>query len=177
MGQNCCAENKYDKSRSYMDSMDVSSTKLGKYEDRPSIRAHNTPDKENYSNRRNVQEVKLEKFMKRHKVNQLLYYSKGGLFESYICGAVSAGGRRNESSPEKKQTRNRLVQAIKIERGTQQKALEKIQQLQGLDSNRVEPVLEGFSSEGRVFIANRFIGQGYRDLYMLANIRGCLSED
>ena len=74
MGQNCCGENKGDKTRSYMDSMDGSITSLGKYKNRPSIRSHKTPDTVGASNshRRNVQEVKLEKFMKINKVNHLL---------------------------------------------------------------------------------------------------------
>ena len=45
MGQNCCAENKNDKSRAYMESMDGSATTLGKYANRPSIVAHTTPTK------------------------------------------------------------------------------------------------------------------------------------
>lgn len=110
MGQNCCAENKNDKSRDYMTAIDG----LGKYQNRPSIRADKTPTADGgaSANKRNIQEVKLEKFMKRHRVNQLLYYSKGGLFESYVCGSVGgSNNRRNESSAQKKkdQIRNRLV--------------------------------------------------------------------
>ena len=74
--------------------------------------------------------MKLEKFMKRHKVNQLLFYSKGGLFESYVCGSVNAGVQTSDvSSPKKKAVRNRLVQSIKISREVQRDALGKIEQL------------------------------------------------
>ena len=37
-------------------------------------------------------------------------------------------------------------------------------------------MLDAFHSESRVFILNNFSGQGNRDLYMLANIRGNFSE-
>ena len=37
-------------------------------------------------------------------------------------------------------------------------------------------MLDWFLDGSRVFMLSEFIGQGYKDLYMLANIRGALSE-
>ena len=54
--------------------------------------------------------------MQRHKVTQLLYNSKGGLFESYLCGKVGGGNGRQKGG--KKPPQNRLVQSIKVNRET-----------------------------------------------------------
>ena len=65
---------------------------------------------------------------------------------------------------------------MKITRDNLKKAQERIDKLQTLDQNEIEPLLDAFHSESRVFILNNFSGQGNRDLYMLANIRGNFSE-
>ena len=52
----------------------------------------------------------------------------------------------------------------------------KIKQVQKLDSREVEPLLDHFVSQNKMFLVTNFIGQGYRDLFQLACIRQYLSE-
>ena len=44
------------------------------------------------------------------------------------------------------------------------------------DNKYIDCMLDWFLDGSRVFMLSEFIGQGYKDLYMLANIRGALSE-
>ena len=121
---------------------------------------------------------KLEKFMNRHKLERLVYNSKGGLFESYLCATKGTNTRQEQygsKSPQKK-SKLKVLQSMKITRDNLKKAQERIDKLQTLDQNEIEPLLDAFHSESRVFILNNFSGQGNRDLYMLANIRGNFSE-
>ena len=64
----------------------------------------------------------------------------------------------------------------KLARDSFRKAQEKITKLQKLDPLRVEPLLQVFFSSGCLYLVNKFIDQGWNDLYRLANIRTTFSE-
>ena len=41
----------------------------------------------------------------------------------------------------------------------------------------IDCMKEAFETNNRVFVVHEFLGQGYKDLYMLANIKGSFSEN
>ena len=80
---------------------------------------------------------KLEKFMNRHKLERLVYNSKGGLFESYLCATKGTNARQEQYGGNKggtqKKSKLKVLQSMKITRDNLKKAQERIDKLQTLE--------------------------------------------
>ena len=93
--------------------------------------------------------------MNHHKFERLVYSSKGGFFESYLC--VTKSSNIMLKGP-KKRSRNKVLQSIKVTRDILGEAQERLNKMQGFDENKVEPMLDAFHSASQVFIVTNFIG-------------------
>ena len=107
----------------------------------------------------------------------MLTHCNGGLVETYICHPNSQGFSKSRE-------RSVLVQSIEIQSDSgldtsMLRAEHNIAQVMELDQKQgksLDCMREYYMGAHRVFIVNDFIGQGYKDLYMLANIKGSFSE-
>lgn len=96
----------------------------------------------------------------------------GGIVENYICQSKE----KNSNG----KARARLVQSIEMgnERVVMNSAEHKLGLIQDLDNNlkTIDFMKEFICTHNKIFVVHDFLGQGYKDLYMLANIKGNFSE-
>ena len=72
--------------------------------------------------------------MNRHKLERLVYNSKGGLFESYLCATKGTNTRQEQyGNKTPKKSKLKVLQSMKITRDNLKKAQERIDKLQTLD--------------------------------------------
>ena len=115
----------------------------------------------------------LGTFMKSYLVDKLASNCHGGIVENYICQPVSGNALGEKKRPQ-------LVQSIEMgsEKLAMAVATHKLALAMDLDPSvkTVDCMKEFYESGNRMFVVHDFIGQGYKDLYMLANIKGSFSE-
>ena len=94
-----------------------------------------------------------EKFFKKHEIKGLIYSSRSGLYENYLCLGYS---NSREGGPVR-DIKRKMLQTIKLEKSCLQIAQEKLTTLMSLDDQIVEPLLDSFYDNGNLYLVNRYI--------------------
>ena len=125
-------------------------------------------------------DFKIESFTSHYAVQGLVYESRSGLYENYICTKrnLKEDSEYNREGGPKSRTKGNLylLQSIKIDEKNLKQADSKLKTLINLEPSIVEPLIKAFYSDGNLFLINRYIDQGRSDLFFLANMRQSFSE-
>ena len=82
--------------------------------------------------------------MKKYHVQDLVFNSFAGLYESYLCQAYNTGEEI-------------LLQSLPLNPNEARFAQEKILQLMSLDPSRIETFDHAYHSNNHIYIANKYI--------------------
>ena len=108
--------------------------------------------------------------MKKHDVQELVFNSKGGQYESYLC----ITHQRNEGGPIKQSNSAKLLgakllQCLKIKKDrfkkTQSRIQAQIDKLQRLKPQMIDSFIHAFYSNETLYIVSKNLSQGKDDLY------------
>ena len=103
--------------------------------------------------------------MKKHDVQELVFNSKGGLYESYLCikHRRSEGGpsAKQQSSPASKLAGAKLLQCLKIKKDSFKRAQSRIQtqidKMLGLRPQSIESFTNAFYANETLYIVSKYL--------------------
>ena len=116
----------------------------------------------------------IDQFMENYTFDKLLSNCNGGIVENYICQSDDTGFSGKNKT--------RLVQSIDMghDKLMMNVAEHKLALVMDLNSNKnlknIDCMHEYYTTNNRVYVVHEFFGQGYKDLFMFANIKGSFSE-
>ena len=156
MGQNCCGV--ANQEPDYMSSNEPST--LGEIISLKSRRKQSDTgnSKSQEMDAKLKKQKNLQNFMEKNKLQCLIFNSKGGLYESYLCQPKSSPNGTGGTRGSPKAGKLKLLQSIRMHRNDMKEANRRINMLWGLDERKIEPLREICISESKYFVVNDFIG-------------------